>query len=478
MIARRVVMVAATVALVPALSACGGSSGGSGESVRIDAIFDNASFVGKGQDVRVAGANVGKVSDVTLTRDRRARISMNVDRKFTPFRANATCTILPQSLIGEKFVECDPGRPDQPQLEKGDQPAPTIPLDNNSSPVDLDLVVAMLGQPTNVRFQLLTNEFGAGLAARGPDLSAAIRRANPTLKYARQTLDVLGADKAALGRVIEATDEILGELDRRKDDLAGTFEASAQVLKVSSDYREALDRALRELPPTLRDLRPALQSLRDLTRDATPTLASLRRASPSLRQLAGDLKPLSDAARPALRSLARAARVGVPVLRRATPQLERLRAAVASLAPITPLAADLNRSLSDNGVPELLVQFVFNTAMATARFDNVSHILPAHVNLGGTCLTISSTPAADCSAKFSDEGKTPAATSHATNRLSSTPPSASARTAQRPAAANRARGTTTDRARTRDARPPAGRATGGRDTSAAEQAAAAAGAGR
>ncbi|WP_040601211.1 MlaD family protein [Patulibacter medicamentivorans] len=472
---RQLLTVAAVAALAPVLSACGGS-GGSDGTVRIDAIFDNASFVGTGQDVRVAGANVGKVSDVTLTGDRRARISMNIDKKFTPFRANADCTILPQSLIGEKFVECDPGRPDQPELVKGSDPAPTVPLDNNSSPVDLDLVVAMLGQPTNVRFQLLTNEFGAGLAGRGEDLSAAIRRANPTLKYARQTLDVLGADKAALGRVIEATDEILGELDRRKDDLAGTFEASSKVLKVSSDYRAALDRALKELPPTLRDLRPALQSLRDLTRDATPTLASLRRASPSLRQLAGDLEPLSDAARPALRSLAKAARVGVPVLQRAAPQLERLRQVVASLAPIAPLAGDLNRSLSDNGVPELLSLFVFNVSMATARFDSVSHILPAHVNLGGTCIAVSSQPQAGCSAKFADEG-TPAATGHAVRQLSSTPPGATGRAATRRAPSGSA---STAGSTTRSAGSTAGRTApqGARDTNAAQRAAAAAGAGR
>jgi ABC-type transporter Mla subunit MlaD len=466
--------VAATAGL--ALAGCGSGSGegGSGATTRIDAIFDNASFVSNGQDVRVAGAKVGTVSDVQLTRDRKARLTLEVQERFTPFRADASCTILPQSLIGEKFVECDPGTPSAPALRRtGGQPAPTLSLRNTSSPVDLDLVVAMLGQPTNVRFQLLTNEFGAGLASRGPQLSEAIRRANPALTYIRRTLDVVGSDKAALQRVLTATDEILGELDRQQDQLTGTFDESARFLKISADYRAQLDRTIRELPPTLQSLRPALQALRDLTRDATPTLASLRRASPSLRQLAGDLKPLSDAARPALTRLARASRVGAPILRRAAPQLQRLSTALQALAPNVPILTELNQSLRDTGAPEFLSRFLFTVAMSTARFDGVSHILPAHVNFS-SCLFVTETYDSHCSAKFLDErgGRTSAPTS--TARLAQRPGVGRDAQDDAPAARSAARSATTPPSRPTATTPAP--ATG--DAGAAARSAAALGGGR
>ncbi|WP_349239894.1 MlaD family protein [Patulibacter sp. SYSU D01012] len=385
-----------------ALAGCGSGDGERAGTVRVDAIFDNASFVGKGQDVRVAGATVGKVAEVSLTPDRKARVSMDVEREFTPFRRDADCTILPQSLIGEKFVECDPGRPDAPALRATKGGAPTVPLSGTHSPVDLDLVVAMLGAPTNARFQLLMNEFGAGISTRGEELDEIIRRANPTLQYAKQTLDVLGRDKAALGRIVEASDEILGELEKREDDLNGTFEASADVLKVTSDYRRELDRAIRDLPPTLDDLKPALESLRDLSRDTTPTLRSLRAAAPSLRELSGDLGPLTDAARPALKSLADAATEAVPILQRSVPELQRIQTATRALAPSTPLLADLLRSLSDNGFPENFSTFVFNTVMATARKDDISHIVPANLILN-PCILSGDTPTKGCNARFSAE---------------------------------------------------------------------------
>ncbi|MGX6447087.1 MlaD family protein [Patulibacter sp. S7RM1-6] len=416
-----------------ALAGCGGS--GNGEeagTVRVDAIFDNASFVGKGQDVRVAGATVGKVAEVSLTADRKARVSMDVEKEFTPFRRDADCTILPQSLIGEKFVECDPGRPDSPALRAQGDGAPTVPLSGTHSPVDLDLVVAMLGAPTNARFQLLMNEFGAGISTRGKELDETIRRANPTLQYAKQTLDVLGQDKAALGRIVEASDEILAELERREDDLNGTFEGSAKVLKVTSDYREQLDRAIRDLPPTLDDLKPALESLRDLSRDTTPTLRSLRAAAPSLRELAGDLGPLTDAARPALKSLADAATEAVPILQRSVPELQRLQTATKALAPTTPLVAELSRSLSDNGFPENFSTFIFNTVMATARKDDISHIVPANLILT-PCLLAGETPTKGCNARFSAEAS-------GDNRLGAAQARSYQRLVQGRAAAERAQG--------------------------------------
>jgi virulence factor Mce-like protein len=405
---RRHLLAGATaVVLVPVLAGCGGGGnsgkqGSAGGDTSLDAIFDNASFVGAGQDVRVAGATVGTVKDVELTRDRKARISMDIDPEFLPFRKDASCTILPQSLIGEKFVECDPGKPSSPALTaNGGEPA-TISLEQTQSPVDLDLVVAMLGQPTNVRTQLLLNEFGAGFATRGKDLDAAIRRSNPFLASTRRTLTVLENDRAALGRIVEASDTMLTELDKRKDDITGTFDGAAEALKPTSQYRQQLDQALVKLPGTLRSLQPALRSLRDLADDAKPTLASLRTSSPALSTLSGDLGPLSDAARPALRRLATASKTGTPILRRALPELQQLQGTTAALAPLSPLFRELSTSLSDNGVPETFNTFVFNVVMATARKDAISHIVPANV-IFTPCLLFSETPQPGCEAKFTSE---------------------------------------------------------------------------
>ena len=94
-----------------------GNRGGSGYTVR--AIFDDAASAVPGEDVRIAGAKVGSIGSMTVTPQHKAAIELKVaDAGFSPFHSNATCTIRPQSLIGEKYVECEPGSPSRPELKK------------------------------------------------------------------------------------------------------------------------------------------------------------------------------------------------------------------------------------------------------------------------------------------------------------------------------------------------------------------------
>jgi virulence factor Mce-like protein len=385
-----------------AVSGCGGSAADSDSS--IDAIFPNASGVGKGQDVRIAGAPVGSVTGVRLTPDRRARVSMRIDPQFLPFRRDGGCTIEPQSLIGEKFVNCDPGTPGARPLatEAGD--TPMIPLARNSSPVELDQVVAMLGQPVNVRFQLLLNEFGAGFTTRGEDLSTAIRRAVPTLQYARDTTRIVGRDRDALKRLLAATNTVVGALAASRTALGDSFQNGATTLAVTSQYRTQLDRAIRLLPPTLGALKPVLRSLQRLTADGAPTLAAIRRATPAVRRLADDLPPLARAARPVLSRVSDASAVGAPVFRRLQPQLRLLERDAESLAPATDLAGRLTPSLRANAVPESLLKFLYNGGLAISRFNSKGHIVGANVIAPLSCFPLALVDTAPgCSARFADD---------------------------------------------------------------------------
>lgn len=399
---RTVAAALAVAASASVLAGCGG--GGDKSMVRVDALFDNASFAAKGQDVRIAGADVGAVKTVTLTKDRKARVEMEIEKRFLPLRQDADCSILPQSLIGERFVQCNPGKPSSPPIEKGGNPAPTVPVQNTNSPIDLDLIVDMLGAPVNTRLQLLFNEFGAAMSGRGDDLNQAIRRANPALTATRKTLDVVEANRAAVNRLLKSTNQVLTALDDSKRDLNGTFDQGARFLKVTSDYKAALDETIRELPPTLSTLRPTLTDLRNLVSDANPTLAALRTSAPKLRELAGDLGPLSDAARPALRRIASTSRLAEPILRRASPQLARVRQVANATQPLVPKAKQLVKSLVDQGFVENLALTVHYGTLVVARYDARGHnaaALPAIT----PCLLLRRGPTQpECNANFNAPG--------------------------------------------------------------------------
>jgi ABC-type transporter Mla subunit MlaD len=193
----------AASAIAVALAGPGAPSGDAGDSVRVDALFHNAANIIAGEDVKIAGVTAGSVESVELTDDRLGLVEMEVDAPFAPFRADARCEVRPQSLIGERFVQCDPGTPEAGPLEAPDGETPTVPPDQTTAPIDLDLVFNTFRAPYRERLAIVLNELGAGLEGRGEDLNAIIRSAVPALADARDVLDTLEEQRAALGRGIE-----------------------------------------------------------------------------------------------------------------------------------------------------------------------------------------------------------------------------------------------------------------------------------
>ncbi|MFZ0042397.1 MAG: MlaD family protein, partial [Solirubrobacteraceae bacterium] len=56
----------------------------------VRAVFDDASFAVPGEDVRIAGANVGSIQSLGVTQNKRAAVTISIEnRAFVPFHANA-----------------------------------------------------------------------------------------------------------------------------------------------------------------------------------------------------------------------------------------------------------------------------------------------------------------------------------------------------------------------------------------------------
>src|ERR1044072_3555794 len=124
---RRILIIGVALVGSVVLLALGTAAGGDDGKYEVRAIFDNAAFLVTGEEVRVAGANVGVVADIDVTNadepalengdpdPGKAIVVLQIDdAAFQDFRTDASCLIRPQSLIGEKFVECKPTQPRAP----------------------------------------------------------------------------------------------------------------------------------------------------------------------------------------------------------------------------------------------------------------------------------------------------------------------------------------------------------------------------
>src|SRR3954447_24905590 len=138
---RRILAIVLLTLGIPTVLALGlgaKTDGGSGYQVR--AIFDNAAYAVPGEEVRVAGQRVGAIDSLDVAYERKAAVTFSVDTAgFSPFHKDAHCTIRPQSLIGEKYVECSPGSTRTPEIGTIPDGQPgqgkhLLPLAQTSSP--------------------------------------------------------------------------------------------------------------------------------------------------------------------------------------------------------------------------------------------------------------------------------------------------------------------------------------------------------
>jgi ABC-type transporter Mla subunit MlaD len=420
---RRAAAIVVGLVAAVAILATGSASGGDDGTYEVRAIFDNASFLVEGEEVRVAGANVGVVTDLDVTgteepvrEDGRPDPGKAVavlridDPGFQDFRTDASCLIRPQSLIGEKFVECEPtqpraaGSPAPPELEQIPDGEPgagqyLLPLERNGKAVDLDLVNDIMKQPYPERFRLILNSLGASLAARGKELAAIVERANPALRETNEVLAILARQNRTLAELASNSDRVIGELARERQHIAGFINSSQTAAQATADQGAALQSSLQKFPGFLRELRSTMNRLDAFSRATTPVLADFRAAAPSLTRATTALGPFANAGSGALTSLGDATETAGPDLVAADPVVRQIRRFGRSGKPATSNLARLLSSLRKTQGFSNLGQVIFNSSGAINSFDQYGHWLRALLPLNN-CVDYESIPEPGCGATF------------------------------------------------------------------------------
>jgi phospholipid/cholesterol/gamma-HCH transport system substrate-binding protein len=394
-----VLLVAAGVAV-----AATSSGGGGGDPYQVRAIFDDASFAVPGEQVRVAGAPVGSIASLGVTADNRAAVTLQInDSRFTPFHADATCAIRPQSLIGEMYVDCNPGTAATPELERiaTGPGAGTyyLPVTRTSSPVDFDIVQNIYQEPVTQRLAIILSELGTGLAARGSDLNAVIHRADPSLGYTDQVLKILASQNQALAKLATDSATVLGPLAQQRRALSD-FIVQANATSVASAARAAdTSRSIHLLPQFLGQLRPLMADLGTLADQGTPLANDLGTSAASLGREFTELAPFATAARSALISLGAAAAESQGPLVASIPLAQRLDRLGTQTGPAANLLDRLTSSLAKTGAIGQLMAVLFYGTAATNGFDNLGHYVRDQL-LVSDCTGYTITPVPGCSANF------------------------------------------------------------------------------
>ena len=432
---RRIVLIAAGLLLAAMLIALPaiGSNGPSGTYV-VRGYFDNGSFVVSGEQVRVAGANVGTVKSVDVSNDHeiasleggphavpgKAVVEMEIDNAgFKNFRQDASCLIRPQSLIGEKFIDCTPtqprapGTPAPPFLQKipdgqtgGGQYL--LPLENNGKTVDLDLIQNIQRLPYRERFRLILNDLGAGLAGQGQNLGEVIDRANPALRQTDRVLAILAAQNQQLASLASNGDAVLKPLADNRAHISGFFHNAAIAGEATAERSPALEEGLRKFPETLRQVRLTMTKLKTFADAGTPLFADLNRAAPGLSKATVNLPKFTREGIPAIQTLGTAAETAGPKLAASDGLLADLAATASSAVPVGNNFSALLDTFEKTQGFQSLMNFIYNTTGSINGFDAFGHFQRSNLQLS-TCVELVATPAGGCEAFFGASGGTSSA---------------------------------------------------------------------
>ena len=368
------------------------ASGGGGDDYRVRAIFDNASFVIPGEDVKVAGVVVGAIDDIDLTPDNKAAVVLRIDDPaFQPFRRDAHCQIRLQSLIGEQYVECEPTRAHE-QGEPLPKPLGKIasgpgegqyllPVENTTTPVNVDLVNDIYRLPHRERWRLIISELGAGLAGNGEKLRAAVRRANPALRELDRVIAVLAKQDKLLAQLVDESDAVLEPWAARRKETAGFIDHAGATAAAAAERGEDIERNFERFPPFLRELGPTADRFSAFAAQMTPALENLQEQAPAINEAIARLGPFTEAATPALDTLGDFAGESRRIFPAVRPLVRDLRDLGRPLRPASSDLAEVFGSFDDAGGVEEFMRFIFFYTNAVNGEDALGHYVRSGLNL-------------------------------------------------------------------------------------------------
>ena len=233
--------VLAALLVATVLPACTGGGGG----YELSAVFDKAISLYPGSQVKVLGLPAGTITDVTVD-GAVVRVQMRIDDDI-PVPDTVVATIVPASLIGERYVQLSPAWTEgTPRIERGAE----IPLERTSIPVEPDEALAALKAFLDALDPNATGRLVRNLAEDLDGNGAALNRA---VKELADLTTTLAAKSEELGGLVDNFDRLTATLVTREARIGEALRDFAVLTDILASERASLERLLAGLATLSRD---------------------------------------------------------------------------------------------------------------------------------------------------------------------------------------------------------------------------------
>ncbi len=217
----------------------------------VTAIFDSVAGLDAKSAVRVAGVRVGKVDKIRLRDDGRAEVTIEIDGEVQ-LRRNATASVANLGLLGEKYVELDPGSPKLPALVgdnvtlQGSQPPTFDDITNQVSAISADVKAiteslrAVVGGPQG---QIRLDQIVGNVNAITEEVRALVAANRSNVDATMVNMRALTADlRVEIPRLAASLDRVANQIGGTVGDNRQDVRAAVENLRgLSSDLRVTAD---------------------------------------------------------------------------------------------------------------------------------------------------------------------------------------------------------------------------------------------
>lgn len=228
------------------------------DSKKITAVFDSVAGLDNRSAVRVAGVRVGKVTKIDLRPDGKAEVELEID-KDVQLHANAQAHVANLGLLGEKYIELDPGTPNQPVLSE--QKTVVLP---GTQPATIDQVTDQISAiATDVK--AITASLRATVATPNGQAQLQDIVANVD-NITKQVRDLIAANRANVDATMANAQAITAQLKTQIPRLADSIERVANSMNGTlNENRADVHKAIENLKTLSADLRTTSENLGAIT---------------------------------------------------------------------------------------------------------------------------------------------------------------------------------------------------------------------
>jgi phospholipid/cholesterol/gamma-HCH transport system substrate-binding protein len=293
--AGRWVALGALVVVVAAIAYLVFAGNGGGGTYQL--LLANASQLVRGDQVQVGGVPVGSVTNITLTDDYKARVTISVNSSLAPLHEGTTAQVRVPSLttVAGRYVSLAPGPNNRPALRDG----ATLPASAAQGTVDLDQLFDLFTPRTREGLKKFFEGSGEQFSEVSAELATSIEYFNPSLTSAERVFEELTRDQPTFTNFLVQSARALTTIADHRSQLTSLVGNGDEALQAFAAQQAALQQGVDQLPKTLNqgnrafaELPSTFAALRKLVKVAGPDTTTLASFFARLNKLAGAASPV------------------------------------------------------------------------------------------------------------------------------------------------------------------------------------------